>query len=46
MTEQLISAKDVQTMTGIKSRATIWRKSRNENDNLPGPYKDGTHYTR
>jgi len=46
MNERLLSTKDVQLMTGIKSRATIWRKSRNENDNFPRPYKDGTHYTR
>ncbi|MBL4871233.1 MAG: AlpA family phage regulatory protein [Robiginitomaculum sp.] len=46
MTDQLLTSKDVQKITGIKSRATLWRKSRNADDRFPLPYKDGTHYTR
>jgi len=46
MTEQLLTSKDVQELTGIKSRATLWRKSRNTEDCFPLPYKDGTHFTR
>jgi len=46
MTEQLLTSKDVQALTGIKSRATLWRKSRNVDDRFPLPYKDGTHFTR
>ena len=46
MTEQLLTSKDVQALTGIKSRATLWRKSRNASDQFPLPYKDGTHFTR
>ena len=46
MTEQLLTSKDVQALTGIKSRATLWRKSRNAHDRFPLPCKDGTHFTR
>ena len=46
MTEQLLTSKDVQALTGIKSRATLWRKSRNRLDRFPLPYKDGSHFTR
>ena len=45
MTEQLLTSKDVQALTGIKSRATLWRKSRNADDRFPLAYKDGTHFT-
>ncbi len=46
MTDQLLTSVDVQKITGIKSRATLWRKSRNQCDRFPKPYKDGTHFTR
>lgn len=46
MTDQLLTSKDVQEMTGIKSRMTLWRKSRNMDDQFPLPYKDGTRFTR
>ena len=44
--DRLITAKDVQAFTGIRSRATLWRKSRNDNDGFPKPYRDGSHFTR
>jgi len=44
--EELLTYKDVQELTKIKSRATIWRKSRSHDDAFPRPYKDGTHFTR
>jgi len=46
MKEQLLTTKDVQELTGIKSRVTLWRKSRNEDDRFPRPYKDGARFTR
>ena len=46
MTDQLLTAKDVLQLTGIKSRSTLWRKSNDENDKFPKPLKDGTHFTR
>jgi len=46
MTEKLLTTKDVQKLTGIKSRATVWRKSRNVDDRFPMPYKDGSCFTR
>jgi len=46
MTEQLLTSKDVQSLTGIKSRATLWRKSRNLDDRFPLPYQDGANFTR
>ena len=44
--DELLTCKDVQELTKIKSRSTVWRKSRDESDNFPRPYKDGTHFTR
>lgn len=46
MTEKLLSAKDVQEITGIKSRSTLWRKSRDVKDQFPMPYSQGTCFTR
>lgn len=46
VTEKLLSAKDVQHITGIGSRVTLWRKSRNDEDQFPRPYKLGTNFTR
>jgi len=46
MTEQLLTYDDVQAMTGIKSRVTLWRKSKDDNDNFPRSYKVGPHFTR
>ena len=46
MTDQLLTSQDVQKLTGIKSRATLWKKSRNMNDRFPMPYKDGPKFTR
>ena len=46
MTERLLSSQDVQALTGIKSRVTVWRKSRDANDCFPLPYKDGSGFTR
>ena len=44
--DRLITAEDVQAFTGIKSRVTLWRKSRDKNDGFPKPYRDGSRYTR
>jgi predicted DNA-binding transcriptional regulator AlpA len=46
MTEQLLTSDDVQALTGIKSRVTLWRRSRDEEDKFPKPYKVGSHSTR
>jgi len=46
MTEKLLTYDDVQSMTGIKSRVTLWRKSKDEEDEFPKPYKIGSHFTR
>ena len=46
MIEKLLTYDDVQDMTGIKSRVTLWRKSKDENDTFPKPYKVGSHFTR
>ena len=46
MTDQLLTSKDVQQLTGIKSRATLWKKSRNIEDQFPMPYSDGPKFTR
>ena len=46
MIDQLLTAKDVLRLTGIKSRSTLWCKSNDENDKFPKPLKDGTHFTR
>lgn len=44
--DTLLTAKDVQSITGIKSRATLWRKSNNDGDRFPRAYREGTHFTR
>lgn len=44
-TEQLITAKEVETLTGL-SRVTLWRKSKNPEDPFPQAFRNGTHYTR
>lgn len=46
MTEQLLTSEDVKALTGIKSRATLWRRSRDVKDEFPKPYKVGSHSTR
>lgn len=46
MTEKLLTYDDVQAMTGIKSRVTLWRKSKDDDDSFPRPYKIGSHFTR
>ncbi len=46
MTEKLLTSDDVQNLTGIKSRVTLWRKSRDESDDFPKPYRIGNHFTR
>jgi len=46
MTERLLTYDDVQEMTGIKSRVTLWRKSKDDEDQFPKPYKIGSHFTR
>jgi len=44
--ERLLTARDVQELTGIKSRVTLWRKSNDAKDAFPRAYRDGSHYTR
>jgi len=46
MTEQLLTSDDVQALTGIKSRVTLWRRSRDNQDKFPRAYKVGVHSTR
>ena len=46
MTEQLLTSEDVQALTGIKSRVTLWRRSRDNQDKFPRAYKVGAHSTR
>ena len=41
MTEQLLTSKDVQDLTGIKSRAILWRKSRDIGDRFECLVKTG-----
>lgn len=43
--ERLVSSKQVQRLTGY-SRATLWRKSNDQNDPFPQALRNGTHYTR
>ena len=44
--EKLLTYGDVQEITGIKSRVTLWKKSKDDNDNFPKAYKVGNHFTR
>jgi len=44
--DRLLTSKDVQAITGIKSRQTLWRKSNNNQDSFPRPYRQGSHFTR
>lgn len=44
--ERLITAKEVQTLCGIGSRVTLWRKAKDNEDRFPSAYRDGSHYTR
>lgn len=44
--DKLLTAKDVQSLTGIKSRQTLWRKSNDSADSFPRAYRDGSHFTR
>jgi len=44
--DRLLTAKDVQAITSIKSRQTLWRRSNNADDRFPEPYREGTHFTR
>jgi predicted DNA-binding transcriptional regulator AlpA len=46
MTEKLLTSDDVQAITGIKSRVTLWRRSRDDKDQFPKPYRVGTNSTR
>ena len=44
--EKLLTYGDVQEITGIKSRVTLWKKSKDDNDYFPKAYKVGNHFTR
>lgn len=44
--DRLLRAQEVQEMTGIGSRVTLWRKSNDRSDHFPTPYRYGLHYTR
>ena len=44
--EKLLTYGDVQEITGIKSRITLWKKSKDDNDTFPKAYKVGNHFTR
>lgn len=45
-TDVLLTNKDVLRLTGLKSRVSLWRKSRDAEDPFPRPYKLGTSTTR
>ena len=42
----LLTTNDVLRLTGLKSRVSLWRKSRDMEDPFPRPYKLGTSTTR
>lgn len=42
----LLRADQVLQLTGFKNRVSLWRKSRNDQDPFPKPYKYGGHFTR
>lgn len=46
MEERLLSSNDVLKITGIKSRSTLWKKSRDHTDSFPMPFTDGSKFTR
>ena len=44
--EKFLTYGDVQEITGIKSRVTLWKKSKDDNDTFPKAYKVDNHFTR
>ena len=42
----LLRAAQVLEITGFKNRVSLWRKSRDQDDPFPKPYKYGGHFTR
>jgi len=44
--DRLLTSNDVLEITSLKSRVTLWRKSRDPNDPFPRPYKFGSKSTR
>ena len=44
--DTLVSAQEVLKITGYKSRASLWNKSRDDEDPFPRPYKSGARFTR
>lgn len=44
--DHLLTSDDVLKITSLKSRVTLWRRSRNPEDSFPRPYKFGPQSTR
>ena len=44
--DHLLTSDDVLKITSLKSRVTLWRRSRNPEDPFPRPYKFGPQSTR
>ncbi len=44
--EILLTTEDVLNLTGLKSRVSLWRKSRDNKDPFPRPYKLGSTSNR
>ena len=44
--DRLLTTKDVLTLTGLKSRVTLWRKCKDANDPFPRPYRLGSTSNR
>ena len=42
----LLTTHDVLRLTGLKSRVSLWRKSRDNDDPFPRPYKLGSTSNR
>jgi prophage regulatory protein len=44
--DRLLTAQDVLKLTGLKSRVTLWRKCKDQNDPFPRPYRFGPQSKR
>jgi len=44
--DRLLTANDVLKITGLKSRVTLWRKSKDPDDPFPKPYRFGPQSKR
>lgn len=44
--DKLMTAEEVLDVTSLKSRVSLWKKSRDEKDTFPKPYRLGNRHTR